>query len=181
MKVSAVAAYSVATASAQGRTIDGTFCLPPTTAGPPPGHWFCMQAAFDGQTVQGDCNQIVPLSSAPTACNSDLASEDPDGTVVNTGVLTLTPGTYWIRVVDNSSAHNFELRSCPGASSPCDPSSGGLEQRITGVPDTPGTVTVKVQLKHGWYRLFCDATSPVIHEPRGMYVDIEVGGVGQVG
>jgi hypothetical protein len=41
--------------------------------------------------------------------------------------------------------------------------------------------TVKINLEHGWYRLFCDATSPVVHEPRGMYVDIEVGGKGQVG
>ena len=41
------------------------------------------------------------------------------------------------------------------------------------------TVTKKrFMLKHGTYRLFCDATG---HEAAGMYVEIAVGGVGQVG
>ena len=41
--------------------------------------------------------------------------------------------------------------------------------------------TVKIDLKHGTYRLFCDALKPVVHEDAGMYIDIEVGGEGQVG
>jgi len=81
-------------------------------------------------------------------------------------VLTLRPGTYWLTVNDTSTAHNFSLRSPDGS-----------EQAITGVADTPGWVTVKVLLKHGTYVLFCAADD---HEKMGMYVDIEVGGVGQV-
>jgi predicted membrane-bound mannosyltransferase len=82
-------------------------------------------------------------------------------------VLTLRPGTYWLSVNDTSTAHNFSLRS-----------QDGLEQAITGVADTPGWVTVEVHLTHGTYVLFCAADD---HEKDGMYVDIEVGGVGQVG
>ena len=78
--------------------------------------------------------------------------------------LELRPGTYWLTVNDNSPAHNFALE---------DPS--GSEQIITGVADTPGWVTVKVQLTHGTWRLLC-----VPHDEFGMFVDIEVGGVGQI-
>lgn len=41
--------------------------------------------------------------------------------------------------------------------------------------------TLKIELKPGTYRLFCDAVKPVVHENAGMYIDIQVGGVGQVG
>ena len=41
--------------------------------------------------------------------------------------------------------------------------------------------TVKVELKPGTYRLFCDGQQPVVHENAGMYIDIYVGGVGPVG
>ena len=41
--------------------------------------------------------------------------------------------------------------------------------------------TVKIDLTPGTYRLFCDAVKPVVHESAGMYIDIDVGGVGQVG
>lgn len=81
-------------------------------------------------------------------------------------VLTIRPGTYWLAVNDTSTAHNFSLRS-----------PDGTEQAITGVAETPGWVTVKVHLSHGTYVLFCAADD---HEQDGMYVDIEVGGVGQV-
>jgi len=80
-------------------------------------------------------------------------------------VIALRPGTYWLTVNDTSSAHNFALE---------DPS--GSFQVITGVADTPGLVTVKVDLTHGTWRLLC-----VPHDEFGMFVDIEVGGVGQVG
>ena len=108
-------------------------------------------------------------------------------------------GTYWITVDDPLDSHNFELRSCPGATAPCGPGQGA-EQELTPVcnddPANPdlfkcGTntetaandivKTVKIVLKHGTYRLFCDAQQPVVHESAGMYIDIEVGGVGQVG
>jgi hypothetical protein len=39
-------------------------------------------------------------------------------------------------------------------------------------------MTKQVVLKHGTYRLFCDAGT---HEASGMYIEIAVGGVGQVG
>ncbi len=198
----AVVAYTTATASAQGRTINGAFCLPPTPAATTPGtHWFCMQATFGGQTVQGYCNRDdIPMSMAPTDCNTTLASEDPGGTAVP-GLLRLRPGTYWITVDDTLNAHNFEFRSCPGSTTPCGPARG-FEQELTPIcnddPSNPDVFrcsttnpqevaaneivrTVKVQLEHGWYRLFCDVKQPVDHELRGMYIDIEVGGVGQVG
>jgi plastocyanin len=79
--------------------------------------------------------------------------------------LTLRPGTYWLTVNDNSAMHNFSLQG-----------PDGLDEDITGIPDTPGSVTVEVHLTHGLYTLFCDP-----HRAFGMYVDIEVGGVGQVG
>jgi len=79
--------------------------------------------------------------------------------------IALRPGTYWITVTDNSAAHNFSLESPDGS-----------DQDITGVADTPGSVTVKVDLTHGAWTLFCEP-----HRAMGMYVVIEVGGEGQVG
>lgn len=80
-------------------------------------------------------------------------------------VLELRPGTYWLTVNDNSPAHNFALE---------DPD--GSDTVITGVANTPGWVTVKVDFTHGTWRLLC-----VPHDEFGMYVDIEVGGSGQLG
>ena len=101
-------------------------------------------------------------------------------------VSSLRPGTYWLTVTDNCANHNFELRTCPESMSTCDQNSGGTEQPITGEPaETPGTVTVKVHLVHGTYRLSCDAivaATGLTHEVAfSMYADFEVGGVGQVG
>lgn len=79
--------------------------------------------------------------------------------------LTLRPGTYWLSVNDTSTTHNFALESPDGS-----------DQDLTAVAEAPGWVTVKVDLAHGHYTLFCDP-----HRMMGMYVDIEVGGVGQVG
>ena len=47
-----------------------------------------------------------------------------------------------------------------------------------------GTVTVKIHLVHGTYRLLCDGPVPSggTHETMfNMYTDFAVGGVGQVG
>jgi hypothetical protein len=82
-------------------------------------------------------------------------------------VLTLRPGTYWLSVNDSSNVHNFSLEG-----------PDGLDQDITGITDVPGWVTVKIHLTHGSYTLFCAADD---HRADGMYVAIEVGGVGQVG
>lgn len=93
------------------------------------------------------------------------------------GHLTLRPGTYWITVNDTSPGHDFELRGPTntegeGAGTPAD-----LKLSGDALTDT-GSYTTQVLLKRGWYRLFCAAP---FHEKGGMYVDIEVGGVGQVG
>jgi hypothetical protein len=80
-------------------------------------------------------------------------------------VLSLRPGVYWLTVDDNSSVHNYSLESPDGS-----------DQDLTGVADTPGSVTYKLDLTHGSWVLFC---AP--HRAMGMYVDIEVGGAGQVG
>lgn len=124
---------------AVGRQLVGAFCTN-SNALPKPGA--CIALSSDGQTAQG-------YTGAPNR------------------VLTLRPGTYWLSVNDDSTAHNFSLQG-----------PGGLDQDITGIADTPGWVTVKIHLTHGSYTLFCDADA---HRADGMYVDIEVGGVGQVG
>ncbi len=159
--IGAIAAYSVATASGEGRTLVGQF-------------------GFDTAAASGLSyyHQCAPMNAGFTISLTE------DGNPVT----TLQPGTYWLTVTDNCTNHNFELRSCPGADSPCDPSSGGVEQEITSLSGAPGTVTVKLHLVHGTYRLFCDA--PVKGDPNpldthetifGMYTDFTVGGVGQVG
>ncbi len=155
-----VAAYTAATASADGRTLQGNFCtlsVPPAT---PASSHFCMSITWDGATVG-------------TATRTDPTQPD----------LALRPGTYWLTVTDDNNGHNFVLRSCPDSTSLCDGASGGAEQEITplnngAAPAPTLTETLKLNLQHGTYRLFCAAPN---HENRGMYVDIAVGGVGQVG
>jgi hypothetical protein len=128
-----------AAVSAEGRQLVGEFCTNPQAL-PKPGA--CISLSYGGETAMG-------YTDSPNR------------------VLTLRPGTYWLTVNDNSTAHNFSLES-----------PDGLDQDITGVADTPGWVTVQVHLTHGTYVLFCDADA---HRADGMYVDLEVGGVGQVG
>jgi hypothetical protein len=162
--VGSVVAYSVATASADGRTLDASFCAAPLPH-------FCLQV-----------NGTAYYNGSP-----DRVAGQPD--------LTLQPGTYWINVTDDSNFHNFALRSCPGndstalcdngpanASAPVQAFSPLNNANVT--PDmncsnADGTLTCsyKVLLTHGTYRLFCEASG---HEHLGMFVDIAVGGVGQV-
>jgi hypothetical protein len=166
-----ITACIVGTASADvGRTLTGSFCTDNHT---------CMTmtlddgSVFTGKTPRADPNQ-------------------PD--------VTLRPGTYWITVTDDSDFHNFSWRSCAGSTAVCtaaNPASGGTDEDITPICNEPLdlltgkcpntnplpaadviTVTKKVVLKHGTYRLFCDATG---HEAAGMYVEIAIGGVGQLG
>jgi hypothetical protein len=123
----------------------------------------------DGRQLVGQFCTHVGAMPKPGACISlsydgqtaEGYTDSPDR------VLTLRPGVYWLSVNDTSNVHNFSLES---------PDSAG--QDITGVPDTPGWATVKVNLTPGTWVLFCDADG---HRAMGMYVDIEVGGVGQVG
>lgn len=134
-----VPAGTAAADVAVARQLVGEFCTNPQAL-PKPGA--CLSLTFDAQTVEGYTNS-------------------PNRT------LDLRPGTYWLSVNDDSTAHNFSLET-----------PDGLVQDITGVADTPGWVTIKIQLTHGSYTLFCDADD---HRADGMYVQIDVGGVGQVG
>lgn len=190
----AVATHKTAAASTnQGRTIAANFCL---------GYrLFCISAALDGQT---------PVEGYGADGNGGICAKPPGDPNVpsgpkycvpsQTGLLSIRPGTYWLTVDDPLNSHNFELRSCPGAKTPCT-AGQGAEQALTPVcnddpanadvfkcsttspyPETASNEivkTVKVHLTHGWYRIFCDAVKPVVHEDAGMYVDIQVGGVGQ--
>jgi hypothetical protein len=161
----AITAYTSATASAQGRTLVGEF-------------------GFDSSGASGTSyyHQCGPPANAGFTI---VLTED------GKPVTSLRPGTYWLTVTDNCKNHNFELRSCPGSDSPCDPNSGGIEQQITPIDDpntangATGTVTVEIHLVHGTYRLLCDALHPVTGETHeiafNMYTDFAVGGVGQVG
>jgi hypothetical protein len=162
--IGAIAGYAVASASAQGRTLLGEFGFDTSAASGTNYYLHCGPPANPGFTV--------------------VLTEDGQP------VTSLRPGNYWLTVTDNCKNHNFELRSCPGSSSPCDPTSGGVEHEITPVNDpstangATGTVTVMIHLVHGTYRVFCDAPVPAggTHETVfHMYTDFAVGGVGQVG
>ena len=137
-------------------------------------------AAFISVTASAN-GRALDGAFCRTSTNSTLClSLTWDGVAYGTNnraELALRPGTYWITVKDDSVAHNFTLRSCPGATEPCGPGDGTAED-VTTVPDAPGEVTVKMELVHGTYRLFCSRPG---HESGGMFVDFAVGGVGQVG
>lgn len=124
-------------------------------------------ASAEGRQLVGEFCSNSHAKPKPTACMSvSFDGQSAQGyTDSPNRAMELRPGTYWLTVNDNSPAHNFALE---------DPS--GSVQVITGVADTPGWVTVKVDFTHGTWRLLC-----VPHDEFGMYVDIEVGGVGQVG
>jgi hypothetical protein len=178
----AVLAVLAGPAAADGRTIHGSFCLSD--------HLFCIAASVDGQAPVEGYGVSGPDGTCATTSPTNCV---PSGT----GMLTIRPGTYWITVDDTLNSHNFEFRSCPGSTTACGPGQGA-EQMLTPIcnddPATPDlfkckpdpaandiVVTWKVELKPGTYRLFCDAQKPVVHENAGMYIDIFVGGVGQVG
>jgi hypothetical protein len=157
------AAYA-ATALADGgasdemRTINGSFCIDSS-------HQFCMQAEFEEQRVKNYC-----AGASAATCTPNQNSG---------GILSLRPGNYLLSVKDTSRFHDFTLRSCPGSETACDKSSGGEDLPITtDAFESQVPVTTIVHLTHGTYRLFCGNDS---HEGKGMYVDITVGGVGQVG
>ncbi len=145
-------AFSAVSASADGRPLTGAFCTTPAAS------MFCMQITWDGVVYS---HALFP---------------DQD--------LQLRPGTYWLTVNDDSSMHDFALRSCPGSTAACTSANPAATtpSEITTVLGTPGEVTDKVHLAFGTYRLYCDVTSARgTHEGGGMYVDFEVGGVGQLG
>src|SRR5262249_61008489 len=102
--IAAAAAIAVATASADGRQLVGEYCTNPK-AMPKPGA--CISLSYGGQAAEG-------YTDSPNR------------------VLTLRPGTYWLSVNDNSSAHNFSLETPDGS-----------DQAITGVVDAPGRLPLK--------------------------------------
>jgi hypothetical protein len=134
-------------------------------------------ASADGRALAGD---FCTTPTGSMLCMTLTWDGVAYGTT-NRADLELRPGTYWLTVNDNSSMHDFALRSCPGSTSPCTSSNpasdGGVE--LTTVAEAPGAVTNAILLKHGTYRLYCDAGHG-FHESHGMYVDFEVGGVGQL-
>lgn len=121
-------------------------------------------ARSDGRQLTGAYCTNANAMPKPGACISvsdgDQTAEgytdSPDRSIA------IRPGVYWVTVDDTSTAHNFVLESPDGA-----------DQQITGVVDTPGAVTIKVNLTPGPWVLFC---AP--HRSMGMYVDLDVGGVG---
>ena len=86
-------------------------------------------ASAQGRTLVGEFG----FGNDRTKC-TDKAHFTINLTEDGQSVSSLRPGTYWLTVTDNCANHNFELRTCPGSTSPCDPSSGGTEQPITGDP-----------------------------------------------
>jgi len=124
-------------------------------------------ASADGRQLTGQfCTNAMAMPKPGACIQLAFDGQTAQGyTDSSNRVLTLRPGTYWLTVTDTSTAHNFSLESPDGS-----------DQDITGVADAPGSVTVKVNLTPGTWVLFCEP-----HRAMGMYVDIEVGGVGQVG
>jgi hypothetical protein len=173
--VGAVTALTTTAASAHehwyGRTINGSFCLQD--------HLFCMSAVLDGQQVEGygvdgNAGACVPPAKATT----DPPAGPKYCVPSETGFLRLTPGTYWLSLVDDQNNHNFSLRSCPWSRLPCTASNpnAGPEVALTDIATVyTQPVRTRVELRPGWYRLFCDSDSPVVHEKAGMYIDFEVG------
>lgn len=133
-------------------------------------------ASAEGRTLDGAFCAIANNHTCMTLSFDGVAHGTP-----NRDDFALRPGTYWLSVFDNSGQHDFVLRSCPGTDSPCTAGNGTTQQITTIGENDSGTglhVTVKLNLEHGTYRLYCDAP---FHEAGGMYVDFAVGGAGQVG
>jgi hypothetical protein len=124
-------------------------------------------AYADGRQLTGQFCTNANAMPKPGACIS--LSYDGQLAEGYTGspnrAIALRPGTYWLTVNDTSTVHNFSLEG-----------PDGTDVDLTGVTQAPGWVTVKLDLTPGAWVLFCDP-----HRAMGMYVDIEVGGVGQLG
>jgi hypothetical protein len=132
-------------------------------------------AAADGRTLTGD------FCTTPNAFCMTLTWQDVAYGTPNRADLSLRPGEYWL-TLDDTSTHDFALRSCPGSTLPCDSNNPVATTTELTTSAEIATVTDKIQLTFGTYRLYCDlgAGTPFAHEGRGMYVDFEVGGVGQL-
>lgn len=102
--IGVTAAIMVGTASADGRTLDGSFCSHFVSGSPfPPG--LCIQLSSGNQTVQG-------YFDSP-------------------GQISLRPGNYWLTVVDTSNFHNFTLTGPDGLDMDITPVPNGSTPTIT--------------------------------------------------
>ena len=133
-------------------------------------------AMANGREPAGSfCSHLVPGSGLPSGLCIQLTFDEQtvQGFANSPGQISLRPGNYSLSVTDNSNNHNFAL-SGPD----------GVETEITPVPNGSTAVidqTVKLHLKHGSYLLLCTSQIGVNHAAAGMRINIDVGGVGQVG
>jgi hypothetical protein len=131
-------------------------------AGREPDGSFCMRAG--GGFPAGLCMQVT------------LDGQTVQGYGASPGQASVRPGNYWLTVTDNNPNHNFVLTG-----------PNGLDTELTtiaeGSPTSPVTQTDKIHLRHGSYTLLCTSTLGIgqHHGDAGMRVEIDVGGVGQVG
>lgn len=130
-------------------------------------------ASADGRGLDGSfCSHAVSGSPFPPGLCIQLTfdGQTVQGYYGSPAQISLRPGNYWLTVTDNSNAHNFSLTGPNGLDMDITPVSNGSAPVIT--------QTVKIQLDHGSYTLLCDNDG---HAAAGMEINIDVGGVGQVG
>jgi hypothetical protein len=104
-----------------------------------------------------------------------LGGQAVEGFYRSPGEASVRPGNYWLTVTDDSQNHNFVLTG-----------PNGFETELTTIAEgsttSPVTKTDKIRLGHGSYTLLCTSSAGAgPHAPAGMRIDIDVGGVGQVG
>src|SRR5262249_3573162 len=90
----------------------------------------------------------------------------------NRSPLSLAPGAYMLTVNDNTAAHDFVLRSCPGSKAPCDAANPLRTTTIVTTQAQVATVSIPLNLAIGTYRLYCSVDA---HESRGMFADFAAG------
>ncbi len=123
-------------------------------------------SAADTPTLTGDFCTLNASMFCMTMTWNGVAYGTP-----NRDTLALKPGTYSLTVDDNSPAHDFALRSCPGSTSACDPSNPVGTATVITTRAQIATVTTSIDLTPGTYRLYCDVGT---HEANGMFVDFTV-------
>jgi hypothetical protein len=166
--IGAVLAYSVATASADGRTLNANFCEPPLPH-------LCMMVnggTFDAAThVAGQADLTLRPGTYWITVTDDNNFHN--------FALRSCPGNDSTALCDNSAANANApvqvLSPLNNGAVSTDMSCSNTGTTATGT--TILTCTYKIHLTHGTYRLICQAIG---HESGGMFADIAVGGVGQV-
>src|SRR5262245_13411930 len=124
-------------------------------------------ASADIPTLTGDFCTFNGSMFCMTLTSNGVAYGTP-----NRSVLALKPGAYTLTVNDNTAAHNFVLRSCPGSTTPCDAGNPLGTVTVITTQAQVATVSVPLNLTAGTYRLYCSVDA---HEARGMFADFEAG------